>query len=422
VIIRQFLDGMRSQVVSNQMMMPELVQELNLSGMTISGQSVNADNFKNVSTAYRCMDILCNDFAKLPEQVFISRMPGEIERQRPSAREQNHAWLLEKSPNRWMTPLKFKRLRMHWLLTHGASYVWQPPRRPGRRRELFILPSDRTRPVFDQSGNLWYETIFSNGQTEHIPSVEVMAMIINSTDGISGRGVITFARETFGRLMGADLTKGKFFKQGLNPGGILWMNGDLNPEARQKAREKFAEGMSGAENAYSLVVMDAKANKFEQISMKPMDVAFLSGIEQDDLRVADFFNMPMYKLNRGKEAYNSNEQKGQDYLDTTLDPYLIQAEEVDAQGLLSEMEQEYMYIRVNRDALMRADVKTRVEAITKRIFSGQLTLNQANQIEDQPSFPGGNIRLIPSNMATLAEDGTITPISTTSQSSGGENG
>jgi hypothetical protein len=76
--------------------------------------------------------------------------------------------------------------------------------------------------------------------------------------------------------------------------------------------------------------------------------------------------------------------------------------------------------------LLRTDIKTRVETIAKRLFSGQLTINQANQIEDQPAFPGGNIRLVPANMAVLAEDGTITPISTKQQpsapsSGGGDN-
>lgn len=413
MIVSRFVSSVRN--ASTRMSLPELVEAMNLSGMTTSGQPVNMVNFKNVSTAYRCMTILQDDFAKLPEQVYVSYGAGDIQRQRPSGQLQNAAYLLEKSPNRWLTSSQFKRLRMNWLLTHGASYVWQPPRAPGQRRELFILETDRTRPVFDQDGNLWYEHYFLNGQLAYLPDVEVMRMVINSTDGITGRGVVSYARETLGRLLGAHLTKSKFYKHGLNPGGLIWFNGELDDAGRKIMKQKFAESMSGAENAYALAIMDAKVSKFEPISMKPIDVAFLQGIEQDELQVADFFGMPMHKLNRGKEAYNSNEAKQQDYLDTTLDPYLVQAEEVDARGLLTEQEQEYMYIRFNRDALLRADVKTRVEAIAKRLMSGLLTFNQALQIEDQPAFPGGDIRLVPANMAVLAADGTVTPISSTPQ-------
>ncbi len=121
--------------------------------------------------------------------------------------------------------------------------------------------------------------------------------------------------------------------------------------------------------------------------------------------------MPLYKLNMGKQTYNSNEQANLDYLNSTLDPYLIQAEEVDRQSWLSEDEQEYTYIRFNRDALLRTDSKTRTETLQKRIFSGQLTLNQALQIEDQPSFPGGDVRMVPANMALMDDDGQVTPIS-----------
>jgi HK97 family phage portal protein len=411
VIARGMMKAFNQALPAAPMTTPELVEALNLNGLTASGQTVTPENARNVATAYRCINILCNDFAKLPEQVYLSPASGQIERMRPSARTQNAAYLLERSPNRWMTPFKFKRLRMRWLLNYGASYVWQPRLQPGRRRELFILPANITSPMFDAAGNLWYEVRWPGQKPEMLPDVEVQALVINSDDGITGKSVIAHARESLGRRMGAGETKGTFYKHGLNVGGLIWMNGDLNEDARAKAREKFGAQMGGSANAYSLAVMDNKVAKFEQINMRPMDVAFLQSIEQDDLEIANFFEMPLYKLNMGKQTYNSNEQANLDYLNTTLDPYLIQAEEVDAQRLLTEDEQEYTYIRFNRDALLRTDSKTRTETLEKRILSGQLTLNQALQIEDQPAFRGGDIRFIPANMATITPDGQVKPIS-----------
>ncbi len=387
------------------MTLPELVD--NLYPTTASGRSVTPENAKNVATAYRCINMLCNDFAKLPEQVFISRGPGQIERMKPSSRMQNAAYLLTVSPNRWHTPLKFKRLRMRWLLCWGASYVWLPPMRPGRRRELFILPSNRTRPLFDLDGNLWYETVFANGQKEYLPDVEVMALVINSEDGISGKSVIQHAREAIGRRMGASDSKGNYYQRGLNAGGILWLNGTANKEAKNKLRGEFGEQMVGSENAYGLAVMDNTVSKFEKIEMRPVDVAYLQSIDQDDIEIANFFEMPLYKLNMGKEAYNSNEQQNLDYLNTTLDPYLIQAEEVDAQRILTEMEQEIAYIRFNRDALLRTDAKTRTETIQKRVQMGALTPNEGRQIEDLPAYEGGDGHYFPANMAQIMPDGSL---------------
>jgi HK97 family phage portal protein len=108
--------------------------------------------------------------------------------------------------------------------------------------------------------------------------------------------------------------------------------------------------------------------------------------------------VPLYKLNQGKQSYQSNEQQNLDYLNTTLDPYLVQWEQAAALKWLTEAEQNSMYFRFNRDALLRTDAKTRGETLEKAIFSGRLTPNEARQIEDLSAYTGGDDHYIPANM------------------------
>lgn len=389
------------------MTISETVDLLNMSAVTGSGQAVTADNARNIHTAYRCTNIVSDDVAKMPLQTFISRQTGQIERLRPSSRLENVAWLLELSPNRYMTPFVFKKAAIMWLLNYGSAYIWQPPRQAGRRRELFILRSNIAKPVLDKSGDLWYEVRWPGQPPEVIPGVEVLALLINSSDGITGSGVIAHARETLGRQLGAHETQGKFYNQGLNPGGIIWVAGEANKEARSKIRESYSEAMSGSANAYRLAVLDNKVTKFETITMRPVDAQFLESIQQNDAEIANYFGVPLYKLNMGKQSYQSNEQQNLDYLSTTLDPYLVQWEQAAALKWLSEEEQDYTYLRFNRDVLLRTDAKTRAETLEKRIFSGQLTPNQALQIEDWPAYEGGDAHYIPGYMARVADDGSL---------------
>lgn len=409
MIVSNFLGRMRSENIrlpvriKNEtgeiMTLPDLLQAWGLA--TSSGQTVTVENSKNIATAYRCINVLSDDLAKMPLQVFVSRNQGEIDRMRPSSYQQNIAWLLEVSPNRWMTPFVFKKTLMMWLITWGNAYAWMPSWQPGQRREIFILKADRTQPVYDLQGNLWYQTSFDNGRIEYLPAVEVLHLLINSTDGISGKSVISYARESLGRQMGARETQGKFYEQGLNPGGIMWMNGEANKDARNKVRDSYAEAMSGSSNAYRLAVMDNKVAKFETITMKPVDAQFLESIQDNDIEIANFFGMPLYKLNMGKQSYQSNEQQNLDYLTTTLDPYLVQFEQAAALKWLSEEEQNYTYFRFNRDVLLRTDAKTRAEYLEKKIFSGQLSPNEARAIEDMPAYVGGDDRYIPANMTKV---------------------
>ena len=387
--------------------LPGLVSTLNLDAATSSGQVVTVERSKNVATAYRCVNILSDDVAKMPLQTFVARRPGQIDRLHPDSRMQNISWLLEISPNRWMTPFILKKAVIMWLLNYGAAYLWKPARQAARREELFLLRSNITSPVFDKGGNLWYRVDWPGSAPEYIPDVEVLSLLINSSDGISGQSVISHARESLGRQLGAYETQGKFYSQGLNPGGIIWTAGDASKEAREKIRQAYSEAMSGSSNAYRLAVLDNKITKFEAITMKPVDAQFLESIAENDLEIANFFGMPLHKLNMGKQSYQSNEQQNLDYLSTTLDPYLVQWEQASALRWLSEDEQNYMYMRFNRDVLLRTDAKTRAEVLEKRIFSGQITPNEARAIEDASAYDGGDAHYIPANMGRVATDGSV---------------
>ncbi len=369
---------------------------------TISRQVVTPETSKNVSTAYRCINVLSDDVAKLPLQTFESRAPGMIQRVRPSNLEENISWLLEVSPNRWMTPLVFKKMVIMWLVTHGASRIWMPPRQRGRRREMFLLPTVFTKPVVE-SGQLWFEVKVPGHETEKYPDVEVLSLLLNSTDGINGKSVISYARETIGRQLANYETQNKIAGKGLNPSAVLYMSGETNKEAKAKTRESYEEALSGS----GIAIFDPKVTKFEPITMKPVDVQFLESLQNNDVQIANFFGVPLYKVNQGKQSYESNEQQNLDYLNTTLDPYLVQWEQAAALKWLSEEEQNYRYFKFNRDALLRTDAKTRTETSKERVLNGIMTINEAREKEDLPSFSGGDAHYMQSAMAVIKKDGSL---------------
>lgn len=403
MIVRSLLRSRPQNIVQTNMSPADFLAGVDvLDGSLVSGQTVTPETSRNIAVAYRCINVLSDDVAKLPLQTFMSRTPGQIERVRPSSRLENISWLLEVSPNRWMTPLVFKKMAIMWLLTHGAAYIWQPPRQAGRRRELFLLPTNLTSLEFDTNNQLWYVVKISGSEYRY-PDVEVLSLLINSTDGVTGKSVIGYARETMGRQLANYATQNKIAGKGLNPSGIAWLSGEADKNARKKIRQVYEEAMRES----GIALFDSKFTKFEPITLKPVDAQFLESIQENDVEIANFFGVPLYKLNQGKQSYQSNEQQNLDYLNTTLDPYLVQWEQAAALKWLTEEEQNYMYFRFNRDALLRTDAKTRAETLEKRIFSGQLTPNEARQIEDQSAYTGGDGYYIPGNMARVGPDGNL---------------
>lgn len=354
-----------------------------------AGKTVTVETAKNVATAYRCINVLSDDVAKIPLYTYNQPKRFMIDRILPDAVAHNIAWNLEVRPNRFMTPFIFKKALMQWLLGWGNSFIWFPPPQGAGNPEMFILRGDSTFPYYDDDGNLWYRTVFNNGKIAYLPDVEVLPLLINSLDGIYGRSVVEYARESIGRQLGAYETQGKIYSQGLNPAGILWANGELKSAARDAMRDEFEKKMAGSSNAYRLAIMDNKVQKFEPITMRPIDIQFLQGIQATDVEICNFFGVPLNKVNAGKQSYNSNEQNNLDYLGGTLDPYLVQIEQGARLKWLPAAQQDTEYFKFYRKALLQIDATARADVNSKNIAWGVTSPSEAREDEDLSGYPEG---------------------------------
>lgn len=400
MILSQALRGKPSNQTTTGIPLTEMVQLTG--GKTLSGQVVTPERSRTVATAYRCGNIISDDVGKMPLQVFKRNNQGNVEQVKPDARGRNLAYQIQISPNQWLwTPFLFKKVVIQWMIYWGNAYIWSPPTWPPQK---LVLPADVTWPVFDLQGNLWYRTQFANMKVKYLPSWEVLHLLINpDKTGFEGRSVITYAAETLGRQLGAHETESRFYAQGLNAAGLLWTAGEVDKPARQKIRDAYEEAMSGSENAYRIAVMDPKITKFEQVTMKASDMQFLESIQATDQDICNFFGLPLFKLNAGKQSYQSNEQQNLDYLSTTLDPYLVQWEESGRLLWLAQDEQSDTQLHFIREALLRTDSKTRAEYNEILIRSGQRSPNEVREKDDFSPYEGGENFYMASNYSEISQ-------------------
>src|SRR4030042_5791649 len=124
---------------------------------TGSGERISVEASKTIATVYRAKNIISDDVAKMPFQM-VRKSSKQILQVEPNGAIRNMAYLLQVRPNLWdWTPFLFKKAVIEWQLFYGNAYIWSPIVGP---RQLLILPADRTMPVFDLDGNLWYGTVF----------------------------------------------------------------------------------------------------------------------------------------------------------------------------------------------------------------------------------------------------------------------
>jgi HK97 family phage portal protein len=367
---------------------------------TKSGETVSVFSSQCIATAYRCKNIISDAVANMPLKQY--RKAGEntlpIDAD-PITR--NLPFLTLINPNLWgWTPFQMKKAFMEWLLFYGNGYIWKPPISPA---QLFVLPSNKTRPLLDLEGNLWYEHKFPNSPVPaYLPSVEVLHLLINPDEtGMMGRGVITFARETYGRRQAANKAQAMLFAQGFMPAGIVKLNGPGSLEIRDTIRAAYEKSMSGTDNAYRLAIMDNKIESFTPVDLQLKDSNWLESISATDDDIALFFGMAGHMLNRGKEAYNSNEEKFSEFVTLTLDPFLVPFEEAARIRWISQAEQTSTFFKFKREALYRMKAKERAEMNSIKIQSGQMTPNEAIGIEDGITYPLGNQHFMMSNVQPI---------------------
>ena len=257
--------------------------------------TITVETAKKLSTVYRCMNILSDDIAALPFQQFEKLERGS-RRIRPDGDSRNVAYLIEIEPNRWQTPFVFKKRLILDLLSMGNAYVWRPV---SSYPELFQLEAGKVRPVFDKRGNRYYQVLFDNGETKDIPDPEILHLMINpDKKGVYGRSVLGYAQDTINRQIGANNSRNTLMGNGLLPTAILKVNGSIGEEARQKVKDSYLKSAKDG-----VLVQDNAIIDFKQITMNATDVQFLESIQATETEIANYFGLPQYKLNLGKQSF-----------------------------------------------------------------------------------------------------------------------
>ncbi len=363
--------------------------------------TITVETAKKLSTVYRCMNILSDDIAALPFQQF-ERLERGSRRVKPDGDSRNVAYLIEIEPNRWQTPFVFKKRLILDLLSMGNAYIWRPV---SAYPELYHLEAGKVRPVFDKKGNRYFQVLFDNGEVKDIPDPEILHLMINpDKKGIYGRSVLGYAQDTINRQIGANNSRNTLMGNGLLPTAILKVNGAIGEEARQKVKDSYLKSATDG-----VMVQDNAIVDFKQITMNASDVQFLESIQATEVEIANYFGLPQYKLNLGKQSYQSNEQQQLDYLGTTLNPYLVQFEQSARLKWLATEEQDAGFFRFERKALMQLDTKTQAEFLHTQILDGIYSPNEARAINDLEPYPGGDQHYFPGNMAVITEKGLTMP-------------
>ena len=364
----------------------ELVQE------EFDGRAPAAMRISPVAAAHR---ILTNSMGALPVDLY--RQSGN---KRESISDHRTLYPLKIRTNANMNPFLFKKIMESKCFWYGEAFAYIERR--GETIELIPLP-DNAQLHVTENGERWY--VFSGDVkgvdlTRKFHENELIHLYNETADGVRGVGMLQMARDTISTDLNAQKYAGKFYKQGARPSGVIEVPTKLDKENKDKVRNAFERAVGGMDNAFRVAVMDL-GMKYTQLGISQKDAQFIESRQFTVEEVSRFTGVPMYKLQAGKQSYESNEANGIEYVTDTLRPKAVQWEEEFRFKLLLPAERDSMYFRLNLAAEMRGDNKSRSAFYQIMTDHGIMSPNECRRLEELNDDPNGDALLVTKNLTTL---------------------
>lgn len=361
---------------------------------TKNGVAVNANSALTLSAFYNAIDIITNDFAKLPKAVF-----QKIEGDRNKIGDHPVNYLISTRPNQYMTPFMFNKMRLQQAILKGNSYA-VIERNPNTSTPIALQLIDQEKTpvtVLKHNSKLFYKF---GGRI--IPADDMLHVPGFSFNGITGIGIVSYAAKSLGvSLSSQEFAEDYYNKKGIGY-GVVTSATEMDSDAKIRYGKAMSEVFSGNSSDFKVAVAD-EMNGFQHISISPQEAQFLATNKYGIEEVARWLNIPPHKLKSLDNVNNSiTENQELQHISDSILPWAIKFEQEDSIKLFSGVEQRAgFYIKSNEGALLRSDKKTQAEFFSKLIFSGVYTPNEVRHLLELNSLEGLDAPLRPVNLQAL---------------------
>ncbi len=343
---------------------------------TAAGVRVSEGTALTFAAYWSAVNLIASSIAKLPRKVYRKR-----EDEREEVPEHPVARVCGYEPNRYMTPLNFWRTYVAHILTWGNAYAEIEWNRAMQPIGLWPITPDKIEPVIE-GGRLRYRY---NGGERFLDPVDVLHVPGLGFDGIKGYSVVQMAKQSLGLGLAAERYGATFFGNGAMPGMTLEHPGTLSPEAQKRLRDSWNAMHQGPDRAHRLAILE-EGMKANPLSIPAKDAQLIETRELQVLEVARWLN-----INPAMLGYKTAERPGGnyeanrlDFLDNTLDPWLVAIEQEVNRKMISDAQEGTFYLEHTRNAVLRTDARTRADVQKLYVDMGVMSPEYVAKMENLP--------------------------------------
>lgn len=345
---------------------------------------IGPDGALQLSAVWACVDRRAAMIASLPCFVYETDSKG----MRTMARMTRLYSLLHESPNARMTPFEFWRAMMlnHDLRGNAYARIDRDPR-TGEAISLWPMPADQVTPIVLDDGSMVYRYLIGNDVA--ILAESNVLHLKGLGNGTVGFSKLEFMRATTDELAKAQGSATKVFGNGGKPTGVLMLDKVLNDEQREKLRSKFGELAAGS--TARLAVLEANM-RYQQLSVSAEDQQLLESRQFGVEELCRWYDVPPVLVHHSNvTTWGSGvEQIVDGWHKLTIRPILVSIEQALRKRVMTAEQRSTLTAEFSHDALLRGNIKDRMEVYAKAVSNGLKTRNECRQLENDPPMPGGD--------------------------------
>ena len=359
------------------------------------------------AAVYSCIKRLAEDISKTPIKVRRrSRKGGWID-------AVDHPLTgLFRRPNYWQTQFEWLSYMVTSLQMRGNSYLYVDRRSDGFPRRLVPLLPERTAVMLTYEGELYYKITAPLLGQETI-TVTPFDMIhirnISLDGGLMGVSPIACSQDGIGLALASQRHAALFYRQGTSLNGTLEAPNRLSREAAIRLAQSWQDNYSGSDNHHRVAVLE-EGMKFNPISISPEDAQLVEAQRWSAEQICRVFGVPpwLVGLPVPTGTYSNVEQSQQSYVQNTLLGLARKIEQELERVLLFDDERDSYQIAFDFDAILRGDLKSRMEAMQIALLNGVLSINEVREREGLEAIEGGDEHRVPLNTGPAAKKPTDT--------------
>lgn len=356
-----------------------------------TGPTYRESHALQISTVYRCTDLISSSIAQLPIDIFTVDKSGYKKQifNNPIGN------IITDKPNERMTRYTLIKTLIISMLIDGDGYAYIE-RKNGTPVAIHYLPTEFVTVQIPQYLNQPC-TYKVTGINEDVPEADMIHLMQFTEDGIHGMSVLQHARKSL-ELAWSEITHaGNFFNSGASAFGILKSNGMLKESQRTELKASWNKAR---DNGGSGVVILDEGFDYKQIALNPADSQLLESRKFTVEEISRFFGVSPAKAfsSNSSVSYNSLEQENLAFLTNTLQPILALIELEFERKLFPN---QGINVRFNTLSLSRSDSNSTASYIKSMLSFGVYTINEARLQLNLPPIPDGDKTLVPVNQMTL---------------------